>query len=628
MLRHLNIVCILLIGSTILSCKKYLDIIPDDVATIEYAFRNRNEAINYLATCYNYQQVRSSLQNNPGFSTSGEIIDLPETGFNPFGSGDQTFGFRYLRGIQNPEAPILDHFAGYYQAIRKCNTFLENVGLPPDLGAAERIEWTAEVKFLKAYYFFSLLRQYGPIPLMKTNLPINTPTDVARVPRDPADSVFAYVVALLDEAIPNLPPIRQATTEYRRATQIMALALKAKALVTQASPLFNGDADQAQLKNTDGTPLFAQASDPNRWQVAANACKAAIDAATENGIQLYTSTPTIPVPPAIKQQFSIQDPLTGPQAYQIPENIWPGASGTSSSFIEHMTPNIANLGSMQKGKYQFAVPLSMAELFYTKNGIPIEEDKTWDYAGRNTLTAGTAATKFYIQPSYSTVKFHFNREPRFYADLAFDGGICFGFGVTDSTRLLYQNSLQGATNNVTGYWPKKLIPYSIVINNTSANPTWVNYIPPVMRLADLYLLYAEALNEASGPNAEVYKYIDLIRERAGLPDVLSAWTNYSNNPSKPLSKDGLRSIIRQERRIELCFEGDIGWDLRRWKIYTGIYATAVQGWNFYFNNIPTAANYYRVTNVFTPVLSTKDYFWPIRQAMILNNNKLVQNIGW
>lgn len=298
------------------------------------------------------------------------------------------------------------------------------------------------------------------------------------------------------------------------------------------------------------------------------------------------------------------------------------------NFVEYVAPNVANIANMKFGKYQFAVPLSIAELFYSNNGVPIEEDKTWDYAGRYNLVTGTSASKFYIQPSYTTVKFHFNREPRFYADLAFDGSICFGLGVTDTTRLLYQNSLQGGTNNVTGYWPKKLVPYTTVMNNPSVNPVWGSYNPPVMRLADLYLLYAEALNEAEGPGDEVYTYIDLVRARAGLPGVLESWNNYSKTPSKPLTREGMRSIIRQERRIELCFEGGIGWDLRRWKIYTGLYATAVQGWNYYFVSNPTPRNYYRVNNVFTPLLNTKDYFWPLRQSLLLNNNKLVQNIGW
>src|SRR3546814_15577579 len=86
-----------------------------------------------------------------------------------------------------------------------------------------------------------------------------------------------------------------------------------------------------------------------------------------------------------------------------------------------------------------------------------------------------------------------------------------------------------------------------------------------MLLAELYLLYAEALNESQGPVPEVNKYVDLVRERAGLEPVATAWSTYSTNPGKPGSQTGMREIIHQERMIELAFEGKRFWDIRRWK---------------------------------------------------------------
>src|SRR3546814_9792339 len=65
---------------------------------------------------------------------------------------------------------------------------------------------------------------------------------------------------------------------------------------------------------------------------------------------------------------------------------------------------------------------------------------------------------------------------------------------------------------------------------------------PLIRLADLYLLYAESLNESQGPQSEVYKYLNLVRARAGLPSVESAWTSYSTQPEKYTTKNGLREI--------------------------------------------------------------------------------------
>src|SRR5690606_8392302 len=89
---------------------------------------------------------------------------------------------------------------------------------------------------------------------------------------------------------------------------------------------------------------------------------------------------------------------------------------------------------------------------------------------------------------------------------------------------------------------------------------------PVMRLADLYLFYAEALNEYHDtPVADTYHYLNLVRERAGLKTVEESWTQHSVNPEKYQHQQGLRQIIRQERTIELALEGHRFWDLLRWK---------------------------------------------------------------
>src|SRR5690606_9015382 len=102
---------------------------------------------------------------------------------------------------------------------------------------------------------------------------------------------------------------------------------------------------------------------------------------------------------------------------------------------------------------------------------------------------------------------------------------------------------------------------------------------PIIRIPDLYLLYAEALNEAYGPSDEAMKYIDLVRERSGLKGIVFSWSNYSSTPDKFRDKDGLREIIHQERLIELAFEGHRFWDLRRWKKAIQVLNRPIQGWN-------------------------------------------------
>jgi len=107
--------------------------------------------------------------------------------------------------------------------------------------------------------------------------------------------------------------------------------------------------------------------------------------------------------------------------------------------------------------------------------------------------------------------------------------------------------------------------------------------------------------------------------------VQESWSNFSKNPSKPASKEGLRQIIHQERRIELAFEGQIGWDLRRWKELQEVLSRPVQGWNI---NQGTSANYYRPTNVITPVFGLRDYLWPISSTDLVVNENLTQNPYW
>ena len=110
--------------------------------------------------------------------------------------------------------------------------------------------------------------------------------------------------------------------------------------------------------------------------------------------------------------------------------------------------------------------------------------------------------------------------------------------------------------SVTGYFTKKLINYKTTLNTAQTGWSISGYQWPNMRLADLYLLYAEALNETMDqPTADIWEnWIDPIRKRAGLEGVADSWTKYSTKPDKFRTKNGLRDIIHQERCIELALE--------------------------------------------------------------------------
>jgi hypothetical protein len=273
-------------------------------------------------------------------------------------------------------------------------------------------------------------------------------------------------------------------------------------------------------------------------------------------------------------------------------------------------------------------------MFYTNHGLPIKEDISWDYSGRFNLKVAGEADKFDLKEGYTTAKFNFNREPRYYADLGFDGGIWYGQGHYDDkgSDLLFVSSKRGepaaainlASYSTTGYTPKKLVNFNNIIG--SGNTYTIQAYPwPVIRLADLYLLYAEALNEVSGPGAEVYEYIDTVRARAGIPSVEESWSTYSRNPNQYQTKDGLRKIIHQERLIELAFEGKRFWDLRRWKEAVNELNQPITGWDL---DQESAEGYYRERLIFNQTFSTRDYLWPLNENALLANDKLVQNPGW
>ncbi|WP_256004330.1 RagB/SusD family nutrient uptake outer membrane protein [Pedobacter deserti] len=635
-----KLICLVLLCVTGMSCKKYLDVVPNNVGTLDYAFSNRNEAENYLYGCYNtYQSLCRDVVSNPGFTLSAEVI-YPNFEGNPFNKITSP-GFSLVRGVQNVSQPALDYWSGtnggqaIYVAIRRCNIMLENIDKPIDLTATEKKRWIAEVKFLKAYYHYYLMRLYGPIVLIKQNRPVDGPIADTKVARSTVDECFAYVEELLTEAIPDLPPtIENRINEFGRVTKSIGMAVKAEVLTTAASPLFNGNPDYASFRDKSGKALFPATYDQQKWVKAATACKEAILEFESHGGRLYTAVPSDQVENVsneLKNVLTLQAAVTQ-RWEENPELIM--ASQYAFEFQGYVIPKLSSKAIAFSNEHpsNFAVPISTAELFYTKNGVPITEDKTWDYANRNTPQVGTDATKSYIKSGYETAKGHFDRELRFYASVGFDGGIWFGNGKRNESDAFYVQArgpfaFAGPKSvfatNVTGYWPKKLGNYLSVLDES------VVYQPfrmPLIRLSGLYLLYAEALNESlSAPSEEVYTYIDKVRQRAKLPGVREAWAAYAKNPNDPADKNKLRAIIHQERRIELCFEGQIGWDLRRWKELQGVLSRPLQGWNVQEGN---AVDYYRPQTVLIPVFGVKDYLWPIRNTDVVINENLVQNPFW
>ena len=620
-------------------CSDFLDVVPDGVAVLENAFARRTEAKKYLYTCYSYMPE----DGNPSIDASlwGDEKWSMENAMHYDFVGH---GSDIAKGLQNANAPILDQWDHYYRALRDCNIFLEDVGGVPDLPDWEKKQWIAEVKFLKAYYHFLLLRMYGPIPIIRKNLPIDAPVEQVRVFREPVDDCFAYIVQLLDEAKGDLPlSIINPVEELGRITRPIAYALKAKVLVMAASPLFNGNTDQVTLVNTkskDKTPLFNQTWSLDKWKLAAQACKEAVDLCeTELGMKLYEypGNAQYDLSDTIITQMSLRNAFCEKWNSEI---IWANTQSNQSDVQFLTTPKLdPQYQNGSRISQSFCAPLKIGDQFYTAHGVPLEEDKTFDYETRFEISTAGAADQLYIHRGSKTANLHFNREPRFYAWIGFDTGVWYGQGKYDDSNpneLFYVQGRKGQLHGsigpdfgpVTGYIPKKYVHFENVQNPGNDNYS-VNVYPwPLMRLADLYLLYAEALNEADNTEVnrdEAIKYIDKVRSRAGLKGVEESWTNYSTNPGKFQSQVGLREIIHRERLIELSFEGHRFWDLRRWKEAMDAYRTPIESWDLEQRE---PQYYYRKKVIRNQTFGLKDYFWPISNGNLRINPNLEQNLGW
>ncbi|RED98414.1 RagB/SusD family nutrient uptake outer membrane protein [Marinoscillum furvescens] len=637
---NIRIIGLAMLVFSSVSCADFVDVVPDNIAVIEDAFKTRDQAENFLASLYGDLPSFAS-EVNPALLAGDEIAV----------NDDQAFGRGYYtmqRGGQGYPRPVLAYMgstdqskansvSNLYIPLRNCNIFLENVDLPFDLTLGERIRWTAEAKFLKAYYHFYLMRMYGPIPIVRENIEVSEGVDAVRVSREPVDVVTDYIVQLLDEAIPYLPLTISNPEEMGRATAPAAAAIKARVLMLAASPLFNGNSDYSGFVDAEGRELINTSYDPQKWSKAAAACDSAIMLAHSAGHSLYTfkegldtwSDTTI-------LELSIRGSVTDRWNEEL---IW-GASGrTVSGGMQgncqaRIHPDLTSEYIESVGS-NWAPTMRIAEMFYSQNGVPIEEDPSYDYTNRFSLRAVTEADNadLYLKTGEETAILHQFREPRFYASLGFDQGKWFGHGIINPEDAYVVNAKNkelagyfgGVRYSRTGYWPKKLVWYTN-FQTVSGGRGYTSrpYPFPVVRLADLYLMYAEALNE-SGQTGAAYEWIDAVRERAGLDGVVQSWANHSNNPSKPLSAEGLREIIQRERMIELVFEGQRFWDLRRWKLASEYLNTPIRGWNIFGEE---TEDYYKVVTTGNFQFLNRYYLWPISEHDLITNSNLIQSPGW
>jgi len=624
--------------SILTSCEDYLDIVPDGTQELRLLFNRKETAYNALANSYSYLPQNDGTYASYVLMSDELAVPVPK----------EPDAIRLMKGQQTVSSPLMGYWNGYgaigrgqgslWEGIRSCNILIENIDLVVDMNQSEKNQWKAEAKFLKAYYHFLLLSNYGPIPIIDVNLPISAPDEEVRVKRETVDDCFTYIVKNIDAAINDLPVKIIGNNDVGRIDQVIAKAIKAKVLLFSASPLFNGNSEfYSNFVNSNGEHFFNQTYDESKWDLAAKAAKEALDAALAQGSSIYYYTGAAPlfdtnnfqfklVRDQYNHRFSITDPWNS-------ELIWGNSNPvTNGQFWQIQSPAMMKnpTSSSVEASWQWLAPtLRIAETYYTKNGLPIDQDLSFDYSDRYGVTNIAFNQRFYAQFGNRTAKLNLNREARFYASIGFDRGINRTWGSIWNLKMR-KSEIHGRIANtgdylVTGYALKKLVHQD---SEGDAYNKAVTYPWPMIRLSDLYLMYAEALNELSGPSTEVYNALNVIRERAGIPTVQDAWSNaaLAATPNKHTSKEGLREIIQQERMIELAFEGHRYYDIRRWKLADKYFTAPIQGWSV---DEDSEANYYRIMSVGQRSFSTpRDYFQPISFTELSRNPNLIQNPGW
>lgn len=628
----------------------YLDVVPEnDIETIESNFEKRESADKWFKYCHTFLSTySSSVLNNPAYMATDEVVagdytrqfPLSLTTFHGLFIGDG------LQMAQSPFGNIWDKSAAYC-AIRYCNTFLEKIGNVYNMEEHEKVLWSAEIKALKAHYYFELLRRYGPVILSDENIDANAGIEEMQKSRRPVDEVVEEIVRLLDEAIKDLPA-RNMKEFNRWAYHSLesAITLKAMTLFYAASPLFNGNPAYVNFKNKDGEQLFNPTYDPEKWKRAALAIDTALMICEGAGRRLIppTTDNLRDVMWAIEES-SLAKGFLNDEAIFMTQYAYPGRQ--MHSWTAWTRPLFQDGESDYNNELYGCVSpsMKMVEMYYTENGLPINEDRTWDYTGRYQLgKEADARYKQVVSSEEEVLNLHLRREPRFYAHIAADR--CYfqrGTEISDKNDIVraYQGERWGTPHtmitsseaqNLSGYWMKKGSRSTISNLGYKSGEFNTEEACVLMRMADLYLMRAEAWNEyLDAPDeAHVYAPLNKVRERANIPGVEEAWEQYSRNPGKVKTKAGMREIIRQEWNVEFAFEGRRFWNLRRWLIAENELNSKLYGWNIigktarqFYNNFDGPVVVWAKRKFIAP----RDYLFPIRSEEILISG-CVQNPNW
>jgi len=556
-----SLLFVTLAGTVLTSCEKdFLEITPTDRVSDAAILTDSILFEAYVTNRYMGVRLtgREGDSNQPGFGRGFEYgMWSSLTDESIYNNDDDTWLIQ--QGALSPEnLGIAGTFWGRsYRSIREINYALTHI---QELAMSEErtTRLTAELRFIRAFRYHDLIRNYGEVILMGDKVAQlgDDFSDPALYDRRPIAESMAYVVSELDAAAAVLPVANSSVYGEGRATKGAALALKARLLLYAASPLYTGGSNDTQ-----------------KWADAAAASKAVMDMGIYSLYQNYAETFT--------------------------------TAGSNSEYIFARFYNIS--------ARHYALEIAHGPNGYGGWGgnVPLQ-NLVDDYE----MADGTA---FSWNNAEQAANPYANRDPRFYQTVLFNGAPYRGRNV-ETFRPDGLDSPEGPDNwnsSKTGYYLRKFMREDLPIINpwdVAGVQNWIYF-----RYGEILLNYAEAQNEAVGPDASVYEAINAIRSRATV-----------NMPALPagLSQSEMRERIHHERRIELAFEEHRFYDVRRWQIAEQTENEPAQGINI-TKESDGSLNYNIITALQGRAFQEKHYWLPIPRTEILaSDNKLEQNPGY
>ncbi len=636
----------------LVGCQDFIDNAPDDTLTRDKVFADKTRMEDWLSGVYNkIPDPYWAFYTDYGYDILGDDLDVSQR-YEQFW-GDGAIKYRTGQWYTNSrwkanlwkDCPV---------RIRSAYQFIKYAHSIPDQGVSESdVEMMKnECRFLIAYYYWLMTEAYGSVPFFDGLVDV-TDENLMRG-QEPFDSMVDWIDEQLVDLSKKLPDtwIRKSSQYYGRATSIMCLAVRARMLLFAASPLVNGNEWYKGFKNHDGRERFSQSYDANKWKRAADACKELITAAHAAGHDLvreYNADGSIDPFMSCNNTLFLRGDLNK-------EALFVRANCNFRHYEKHSTPRAAN------GNGGLGVTQNLVDAFFMKNGtVPItgyngnygkpiinnesgysekgfstkkdiRKTKYNLYRGCPNATVdsiGADGNTYNQVAAEGTYNMYVDREPRFY--LAVLWNRIWYYQADRETKFMSGEIDGGPTHDAPqgGYLNRKKVSLEMHSRN-NIHP----YRPGILyRLGEAYLNYVEALNECDPGNPDILKYLNLIRERAGVPQY---GTGTDSNGFKKIpvnGQDEVRQVIYRERRVELCCEDGIRYfDLRRWKKAEEVLAQPFYGMNFFGTKLSDDENdpdaYFKRTQYLVRKYERKYYWWPVHQTEIDKDPTIVQAPFW